>query len=138
MLSHGAGRKFFRDYVPSIPTLTMSSSGWGDNPDATPVDTWIPCTSERNNFIYTDTAFKLTQKLQIGDFYFVLKQNFTETMFVSPNHVFMHYPAKSYRKTNTTPQPATAPPPKQSPPQTPTTSPTPPPVSPTTAPSTPS
>ncbi|KAM0701903.1 hypothetical protein Q7P35_010813 [Cladosporium inversicolor] len=53
----------------------------------------IPCTSERNNFIYTDTSFKLTQKLQNGDFYFTLKQNFTETMFVSsrtipfPNHI---------------------------------------------------
>jgi len=80
------GVRFFETVCLPFPTLTMFSSGWGDNPDATPVDTWIPCTSERNNFIYTDTAFKLTQKLQIGDFYFVLKQNFTETMFVLPTN----------------------------------------------------
>ena len=61
----------------------MSSSSWGDNPDQTPVDKWIPCTTEYNGQNYSDTSFKLTQKLQIGDFKFALKQNFTETMFVS-------------------------------------------------------
>ena len=70
-----------------FPRLTMPSSWWGDNPDATPVDKWIPCTTENNGQNYSDTSFKLTQKLQIGDFYFALKQNFTETMFVLPQSI---------------------------------------------------
>lgn len=62
----------------------MPSSWWGDDPDQTPVNEWISCTTEQYGNKNTDTAFKLTQKLQIGDFYFALQQNFTETMFVLP------------------------------------------------------
>lgn len=68
----------------------MPSSWWGDSPDATPVDKWIPCTTEKNGQNYSDTSFKLTQKLQIGDFKFALKQNFTETMFVRPININIH------------------------------------------------
>ena len=68
----------------------MPSSWWGDSPDATPVDKWIPCTTEKKGQNYSDTSFKLTQQLQIGDFKFALKQNFTETMFVRPININIH------------------------------------------------